>query len=133
MKTLPLLLSALMMAPAAFAQQDDPLDALKWDKRPIVIFADTGDDLLFRRQMELLAEEEEMLSERDVVVLTDIEPDAKGPLRKRLRPRGFQLVLIGKDGAVKLRKPRPWTVREISRVIDKMPMRQQEIRQRWEY
>ncbi|MEM6619726.1 MAG: DUF4174 domain-containing protein [Pseudomonadota bacterium] len=133
MKTLPLLLSALMMAPAAFAQQDDPLDALKWDKRPIVIFADTGDDLLFRRQMELLAEEEEMLSERDVVVLTDIEPDAKGPLRKRLRPRGFQLVLIGKDGAVKLRKPRPWTVREISRVIDTMPMRQHEIRQRWEY
>jgi len=40
--------------------------------------------------------------------------------------------LIGKDGKVKLRKPRPWTVRELSRVIDKMPMRQQELKQRWE-
>jgi len=37
------------------------------------------------------------------------------------------LVLIGKDGGVKLRKPFPWNVREISRVIDKMPMRRQEI------
>ena len=82
--------------------------------------------------MELLEEGEKFLQERDVVVLTDTDPDAHGPLRTKLRPRGFQLVLIGKDGGVKLRKPRPWTVRELSRTIDKMPLRQQEIRQRWE-
>ena len=67
-----------------------------------------------------------------MIVFVDTDPTASGPLRKALRPRGFQLVLIGKDGGVKLRKPRPWTVRELNRVIDKMPMRQQEIRQRWE-
>jgi len=39
-------------------------------------------------------------------------------------------VLIGKDGGVKLRKPFPWSVRELSRSIDKMPMRQQELRDR---
>ena len=39
-------------------------------------------------------------------------------------------VLIGKDGTVYLRKPFPWSVREISRSIDKMPLRQQEIRDR---
>jgi hypothetical protein len=39
-------------------------------------------------------------------------------------------VLIGKDGQIKQRKPRPWNVREISRTIDKMPMRQQEIEER---
>jgi hypothetical protein len=37
-------------------------------------------------------------------------------------------VIMGKDGEVELRKPRPWDVREISRTIDKMPLRQQEIR-----
>jgi len=37
-------------------------------------------------------------------------------------------VLIGKDGNVKLRKPFAWGMRELSRVIDKMPMRQQEIK-----
>jgi hypothetical protein len=38
-------------------------------------------------------------------------------------------VLVGKDGGNKLRKPFPWDVREISRSIDKMPMRQREIRE----
>ncbi len=50
-------------------------------------------------------------------------------LRTKLRPRGFMLVLMGKDGEVKLRKPLPWTVRELSRSIDKMPMRQREERE----
>lgn len=39
------------------------------------------------------------------------------------------LTLMGKDGNVKLRKPFPWHVREITRSIDKMPMRQREIRE----
>ena len=50
------------------------------------------------------------------------------PRRRKFRPRGFMLTLIGKDGEVELRKPFPWDVREISRSIDKMPLRQQEIR-----
>ena len=29
---------------------------------------------------------------------------------------------------IELRKPAPWSVREITRTIDKMPLRQQEIR-----
>ena len=57
-------------------------------------------------------------------------PDAKLPLRQRLRPRGFMLVLVGKDGVVELRKPLPWTVREITRSIDKMPIRQREVEER---
>ena len=50
--------------------------------------------------------------------------------RKKLRPRGFMLVLVGKDGGVKLRKPSPWTVREITRSIDKFPDRQREVEER---
>ena len=65
-----------------------------------------------------------------MVVITDTDPDAKSALRTKLRPRGFMLVLIGKDGGVKLRKPAPWDVRELTRVIDKTPERQQEVRDR---
>ena len=132
MRALSLFAVVAAFAVPAAAQEPAPLAEYLWDKRPIVIFADSEEDLLYRRQMELLAEGEAELSERDVVVLTDTDPSATSALRKDLRPRGFQLVLVGKDGAVKLRKPRPWTVRELSRVIDKMPLRQQEIRQRWE-
>jgi len=80
--------------------------------------------------MEYLTQRLEYLDERDVVVLTDTDPSADSELRERLRPRGFMLVLMGKDGTIYLRKPLPWDVREISRVIDKMPMRQQEMRDR---
>ena len=118
--------------PTPFVEDPEPLEAYQWRNRPVIVFADTPDDLLFRRQMELLAEGETMLLERDVVVITDTDASVTSDLRRALRPRGFQLVLIGKDGGAKLRKPRPWTVRELSRTIDKMPMRQQEIRQRWE-
>ncbi|MCE8468096.1 DUF4174 domain-containing protein, partial [Rhodovulum sulfidophilum] len=31
---------------------------------------------------------------------------------------------------IKFRKPMPWNVREISRSIDKIPLRQQEVRDR---
>ena len=98
-----------------------------WKNRPVVVFADSPRDPNFIRQMELLEELAEELEERDVIVLTDTEPEAAGPLRQKLRPRGFMFVLLGKDGEVKLRKPFPWSVREISRVIDKMPLRQQEV------
>ena len=67
------------------------------------------------------------LKERDVIVLIDTDPAKNTALRQKLRPRGFALLLIGKDGQVKLRKPFPWNVRELSRVIDKMPMRRQEM------
>ncbi len=128
------LFSAALLATLATAPLADPLEPYLWQNRPIVVFANTPDDLLFKRQMELLVDGEAELEERDVVVIVDTDADAEETteLRKKLRPRGFQLVLIGKDGQVKLRKPRPWTVRELSRVIDKMPMRQQELRQRWE-
>ncbi|SMX32676.1 DUF4174 domain-containing protein [Actibacterium lipolyticum] len=102
----------------------------QWLARPVVIFADTPADPRFQQQMELLADRMEELAERDVVVITDTDPAAKSSARQKLRPRGFMLVLIGKDGGVKLRKPFPWDVRELSRSIDKMPMRQQEIRDR---
>lgn len=99
-----------------------------WRKRPIVVFADTDADPRFVDQMRLLEERPEELIARDVVVITDTDPAAKSAVRMKLRPRGFMLVIIGKDGGVKLRKPFPWDVRELSRSIDKMPLRQEEIR-----
>ena len=104
------------------------LDDFRWKRRPVVVFADSADDPAFIEQMDLLRSREDELVERDVIVLTDTDPAAKGAMRLKMRPRGFMLVLIGKDGGIKLRKPFPWSVREISRSIDKMPMRQREIR-----
>ncbi len=106
------------------------LDEFKWISRVVVVFADSAQDPAFAKQMTLLQDRSEELVIRDVVVLFDTDPAARGEIRQALRPRGFSLVLISKEGRVELRKPKPWSVRELKRSIDKMPLRQQEIRDR---
>lgn len=106
------------------------LSSFLWHKRPVIVFADSPEDPRFQEQMDRLTSETAALLDRDVVVLTDTDPAARSALRKKLRPRGFMLVLLGKDGGVKLRKPHPWSVREISRSIDKFPDRLREVEER---
>ena len=110
------------------AAEDRTLDEFKWLARPLVVFADSPGDPRFVQQMEYIAARAADLATRDVVVITDTDPARQSPIREELRPRGFDLVLIGKDGSKYLRKPSPWDVREITRSIDKMPLRQQELR-----
>lgn len=124
-RILPALVLCILTAPWATAQD---LSEYLWVKRPLVIFADTPNNPHFKRQLELLEDDPQALIDRDVEILTDTDPQTLSPLREKLRPRGFVLVLVGKDGKVKLRKPRPWTVREISRAIDNFPLRIDELR-----
>ena len=111
----------------AFDATSVTIDDFIWLARPVVIFADSPNDPRFRQQIELLSARADELAERDVIILTDTDPAARSDLRTQLRPRGFMLVIMGKDGEVELRKPEPWSVREISRTIDKMPLREQEV------
>jgi hypothetical protein len=104
------------------------LSDLLYVARPVIVFADSPNQPEFRRQMQLFEADMSGLGLRDVIVIVDTDPAARSPIRQELRPRGFNLILIDKDGRVNLRKPEPWDVREISRQIDKMPLRQQEIR-----
>ena len=108
--------------------EETTIDRYLWVKRPVIIFANTDLDVNFQTQMKSLRQGAEELAARDVVVLVDTNPANKTALRKRFRPRGFAVLLMGKDGQIKLRKPFPWDARELSRSIDKMPMRQQEMR-----
>lgn len=106
------------------------LNDFVWLARPVVVFADTPNDPQFKHQMDLLTARIEALADRDVIVITDTDPAARSDIRQKLRPRGFMLVLVDKDGRVALRKPAPWDVRELSRSIDSSPLRQQEIADR---
>jgi hypothetical protein len=107
---------------------DVSLADFQWIARPVVVFADTPADPRFQQQMTYLRSRPTDLAARDVVVIVDTDPAARSAVRTQLRPRGFMLALLSKDGSVFQRKPAPWDVREISRAIDKLPQRQQEIR-----
>lgn len=97
-----------------------------WTARPLVVFADSDRDPRYVQQMRMIEDGMDPLAERRVVVLTDTDPAAAGPLRRDLRPRGFGVVLIDIDGKVALRRPAPTPVRDIVGLIDRMPSRREE-------
>ena len=119
-------------APPLVTLNADSLDLsqYQWKNRLIVVFADTDADPAFAEQLSLLAEDPGALSERDVLVVTDSLPQPPSPARAKLRPHGFSLIWIDKDGAVRFRKASPWTVRELTQAIDKTPLRLQELADR---
>ncbi len=104
------------------------IDQHKWVNRLVVVFADAMNDPRYQEQMAFLDEGGQELLDRDVVVLVDTNPAAESVLRLRFRPRGFVVLLVGKDGALALRKPVPWNVRTLRNAIDKLPIRQQEMK-----
>lgn len=104
------------------------LEEFQWVARPIIIFADSPNDPRVAEQLALLAARPAPLLERDVVILVDTEPSARSAIRTELRPRGFSIVVMQKDGAVGFRRPSPRDVREIIRGIDNFSFRQEELR-----
>ena len=126
MKPLSILVIAILLPLAALAQSPTPASGVTladflYLKRPVIVFADSPADPAFIRQMTLLSQDPAALAARDVIVITDTDPATPSAIRLKLRPRGFALVLIDKDGTTAIRKPLPWDVREITRAIDNLP------------
>jgi hypothetical protein len=109
---------AFAAVPAAEVVEAD----LLFQRRPVIVFADSAGDPAFVRQMELLTRYHAELAARDVILITDTDPANPSALRMKLRPRGFSLVLMDKDWKPSIRKPLPWEGREIVNSIDKMPI-----------
>ena len=101
-----------------------------WERRLIVVMAETPDDPQFTRQLDALREREIEFMARDAVVIFDAHPADASPLRQVLRPRGFMTAIIDKDGEVKARRPALRSGRELINVIDRFPTRRQEVLER---
>jgi hypothetical protein len=132
-----ILLAFMALAPAAAAEPMQPIAAdtvrladFLYTARVVVVFAPAPEDPNFIRQMEMLAEDTGQLAARGVVLIVDTDPAAKSAVRTSLRPSAFSLVIVDKDGNTALRKPRPWSLREIIHAIDKFPSRRDEMFQR---
>ena len=120
---------------------DLELDSLRWKKRVLVLFSPSESDASFRSQKHGLDSTAEGVLERDLMVLEIIEQGQSRAgnrllseksvqdIRKRVRAQTglFQVLLIGKDGGVKLRSSEPVSMKDLFGLIDSMPMRQQEM------
>ncbi|PZW41230.1 DUF4174 domain-containing protein [Pseudomonas sp. URMO17WK12:I2] len=133
-----LLLSALPLLAQA---SDDPLQAERWNTRPLIVLAASADDPLLARVQAALREpaNREAFVERDMVLYTVIGQQGQRneqPLdviaTKRLllaldagsaRP---QVILVGKDGGKKIQQGADADLQAIFQTIDRMPMRQSE-------
>ena len=96
-----------------------------------IIIVGRSDDAYVLQQHAALEQDFAALRERDVVV-QEMTPE----MARRERPglatdpqAAFEVLLLGRDGGVKLRRTKPVAASEITALIDTMPMRQSEMRQ----
>lgn len=122
------------------------LDAHKGEHRLFLIFAAASRDDGFVRQDRLLAGSGGSFAERDLLrgdlfedgmgsfdgELVSSEEAAAARDRLGIEAGSFAALLIGKDGTVKHRSGKPVEPREIFSLVDTMPMRQRELRERRE-
>jgi hypothetical protein len=111
----------------AFAETD--LSGFKWKNRVLVVLAPSDHDQQLREQQAIAAAAAAGFSERDLIVVAEI--GAEGPLHRMFSTKigDFQVVLVGKDGRSILQWSKPVSAEVLSSVIDKMPMRRDEMRQ----
>jgi hypothetical protein len=124
----------LTLAATVQAQPDSP-EMRDIEPRLVVVFAPARNDANLIRQQALLRQSRAALHERDVHVIEVIGDSVAGAhdyaaaLRQRygVASARFGVVLVGRDGGVKLRSAEAVVPRLIERTIDTMPMRQREM------
>jgi hypothetical protein len=118
------------------------LTRYRWENRLLLVFAPTHGEPSFEALHESVAARGPDIEDRDLVVFEVLEdgpstrdgetlnPAAARLLRERFDvPSGaFSVILVGKDGGVKLQRQDRTSLEEIFALIDTMPMRQREMR-----
>lgn len=120
---------------AAVQPQPDAAERRAANPRIVIVFAPRRDDARLARQQALLRAATHALRDRDVHVIEVVGDTVAGAhdyaaaLRQRYavaRAR-FAVLLVGRDGGVKLRSAEAVPIERLNRTIDAMPMRQREM------
>ncbi|MDP2401022.1 MAG: DUF4174 domain-containing protein, partial [Actinomycetota bacterium] len=138
----------LMMVGLASGNDKDQVDLSSYQgkNRILVVFSSSETNLMYKSfKIQLLRLDQEIRN-RDILIIYVFESgdgwlgclqlnrEQALLLRKRFSINMGQsaLFLIGKDGEVKLQKQLPVDLSDVFSIIDAMPMRQREIRERSE-
>ena len=139
----------LLMAVSVFSCRDAQAQSLdlsvfQWKNRLLILFAPNYSHPLFDALRQSLAARRSEAAERDLVIFEIFESAASSmnnevidpATARRLREKfdvpahGFTVILIGKDGGIKLQRQERTHLDDIFALIDSMPMRQEEMRRR---
>ncbi len=120
----------------------NPITKYKWEKRVLIVSAGSPTSVGYKRQEQLLSRGKKGMKERDLIIYKMYKDHWIGPDGTPLNDEEaiaikraynlsadiFSVVLVGKDGSVKMRKDDLVSTREIFALIDSMPMRKQEMK-----
>jgi hypothetical protein len=151
-KMLKIILPAMMMILMALSDissrdaqaQSLDLSVFQWKNRLLFLFAPNRNHPMFDALHKSLAARQSEASDRDLVIFEILESAASSmnnesidsETARLLREKfdilqdEFTVILIGKDGGIKLNRKKQTQLDDIFALIDSMPMRQEEMRQR---
>ena len=120
--------------------QSQDLSSHKWKDRLILIMVTDTNIELYQKQIDEFLKDERGLAERRLKIyittpaayslgLSESNFIQSNELYKKFKGSGseFEIILIGLDGGIKLRKTELLTLRDLFVIIDGMPMRRREI------
>ena len=137
-----LLLILTVITPLTSSAQDI-LAQYRWQNRVVILFADGAGSEKAAGFLASLAERQADFIDRDMLLIT-VYPDKAenageamsaqeaNALQSRYNQDNaiFRVLLIGKDGGVKLNRVKETALQDLFDLIDTMPMRRQEMRQK---
>lgn len=120
------------------------LTQFQWKNRLLFLFAPDASNPLFNRLQSEITKQSYEVEDRDLVIFEILE---QGPSRMNTTPldrqtansirdhfdvpqRLFTLILVGKDGGVKLKRNDQVNLADVFGLVDSMPMRQNEMQQK---
>jgi ABC-type iron transport system FetAB permease component len=110
------------------------IDDYTWHNRLLIVFAGQSSSPELVKQRALIADAKAGFSERDMLPIEVIgnhvqgTTDSADALRHRyhIAPDTFRVLLIGKDGGVKIDSREPVEAQRVFGTVDTMPMRREE-------
>ncbi len=144
MRLIILVLLSMMVPLDAFAQNQVTFDTrdYRWKNRLLLTFAKSPDEEPAKSLRTAIDQHKVAFMERDLVLISvydegisrantlPLDPGSISKLRSQydMPPGSDGVILVGKDGGVKLKQSDPADLDEIYALIDTMPMRRQEIK-----
>jgi hypothetical protein len=137
-----ILIAMNVCAPLAATPMD--LTQFQWKNRLLFLFAPNRSHPFYKHLHRQIIDQKSEVEDRDLVIFsvllqgpsqmnaTAINRQEADSIRQRfmIPPQEFSLILIGKDGGIKLKRNDQVDLAEVFELIDSMPMRQNEMRQK---
>jgi len=135
------LISSLFAIPPLAVSQE--ISEHQWKNRVLLIFGENPDSHDFRKQISSLTTESKALEERKLMIYQILPNKYNAGIMNTgwiqsselygqfmEAKSSFQIILVGLDGTIKLRKSKPVTPTFLFAQIDAMPMRRRELRRK---